>query len=177
MRGLVGVNRGLNARWGAARGLKGIVLGEKNESGGEEEGSGNLAVREWIGGGLKVLGEMIDNEEEENEGEKAELVDEILVSQFAVVEVLLSNFRGTDESFAHCYVIFQDVLKASLSTLATSSSTTIPILEVISERYGNLFGQAVLERWETKGGREIYDAVAGSPSEEDASLDDAMIEE
>lgn len=91
----------MNARWGAVRGLKGIVLGEKNGSL-EEEGSGNLAVREWIGGGLKVLGEMIDNEEEENEGEKAELVDEILVSSFICRRSFSSSFlRDTDYSLPY----------------------------------------------------------------------------
>lgn len=59
--------------------------------------------------------------------------------------------------------------------LPKPSSTPIPTLEVISERYGNLFGQAVLERWETKGGKEIFDAVTGNPSEGEA-VDDAMIE-
>lgn len=44
-----------------------------------EEG-GNKVVREWIGGGLKALGEMMEAEEEGEEGEREGVVKEVLVS-------------------------------------------------------------------------------------------------
>lgn len=37
-------------------------------------------MREWIGGGLKPLGEMIEREDETYEGERAEVVREVFVS-------------------------------------------------------------------------------------------------
>lgn len=43
-------------------------------------GGGNRAVREWIGGGLKPLGEMIEREDETYEGERAEVIREVFVS-------------------------------------------------------------------------------------------------
>lgn len=81
LRGLGGDNRGLGARWGAAHGLSGIVGGK----------GGNKAVREWIGGGLKALGEMIEKEEEGEEGERDDLANEVLVRSF-------------------CFSVFQDRL-------------------------------------------------------------------
>lgn len=55
-------------------GLRGIV-GDVGE---------NLAVREWVGGGLRVIGEMIGGEEEGEEGERGEVVEEVLVGLFLV---------------------------------------------------------------------------------------------
>lgn len=95
LRGLAGDGRGLGARWGAARGLSGIVVGVGAEpssleprggpsvgiDGGRAQGNGggNKAIRDWIGGGLKPLGTMIEEEEETFEGEKKEVVREIFV--------------------------------------------------------------------------------------------------
>lgn len=74
LRGLGGESRGLGARWGAARGLSGLVSLE----------GGNKAVREWVGPGLKSLGELVEREPETDEGERAETVREILVSPFSL---------------------------------------------------------------------------------------------
>ncbi|KAM0755867.1 TAF-domain-containing protein [Meredithblackwellia eburnea MCA 4105] len=57
LRGLAGESRGLGARWGAARGLSGIVGLE----------GGNRAVRDFVGGGLKALGELMAREDETEE--------------------------------------------------------------------------------------------------------------
>lgn len=43
---------------------------------------GNKAVRDWIGGGLKALGEMMEKEEEGEEGERDDVASEVLVSPF-----------------------------------------------------------------------------------------------
>lgn len=42
---------------------------------------GNKAVRDWVGGGLKALGEMLEGEEESETGERAEVVREVFVSR------------------------------------------------------------------------------------------------
>lgn len=42
---------------------------------------GNKAVREWLGGGLKALGETLEGEEESEAGERAEVVREVFVSR------------------------------------------------------------------------------------------------
>lgn len=94
LRGLGGENRGLGSRWGAARGLSGIVVGgvgSEPSSGvlgvrtigqeGQPGGGGNRAIRDWIGGGLRTLGEMLGGEEESYEGERDEVVREIYVRQ------------------------------------------------------------------------------------------------
>ncbi|KAL8286162.1 hypothetical protein RQP46_004650 [Phenoliferia psychrophenolica] len=126
LRGLGGDNRGLGGRWGAARGLSGIV--------GKE--GGNKAVREWVGSGLKTIGELMEREEESEEGERAEAVREILT-----------------------------VLKASLlpSDDDTSPMDQTPPADVteLHERYGPLFGDAILERWD-RGGKEIFESVPGA---------------
>ncbi|GAA6062479.1 hypothetical protein JCM10212_000015 [Sporobolomyces blumeae] len=148
LRGLAGDGRGLGARWGAARGLSGIVVGigaepalsGRDGSGGQgvgqlTSGGGNKAIREWIGGGLKTLGELIEGEEETFEGEKGEVVREIF-----------------------------NVLRASLlpsPNLATSSSsptTGPPPFSDVEARYGRLFGQIVLDQWE-RGGRDVWSAI------------------
>lgn len=85
LRGLAGENRGLGARWGAARGLSGIVVGVGAEPATGGTGGGNKAVREWIGGGLKPLGEMIEREDETYEGERQDVVREIFVSPLLVL--------------------------------------------------------------------------------------------
>lgn len=91
LRGLAGEGRGLGARWGAARGLGGIVVGVGAEPAtagglagvaGAAGAGGNRAVREWIGGGLKALGELLEREEETYEGERNEVVREIFVRLF-----------------------------------------------------------------------------------------------
>lgn len=41
---------------------------------------GNKAVREWLGGGLKALGDTLEAEEESEAGERAEVVREVFVS-------------------------------------------------------------------------------------------------
>lgn len=69
LRGLGGEHRGLSSRWGAARGLNGMMMGE----------GGNAAVREWIGGGIRQLGAMMEEEEEACEGERHDAVNEVLV--------------------------------------------------------------------------------------------------
>ena len=46
---------------------------------------GNKAVRDWIGGGLKALGETLEAEEEAEDGERAEVVREIFVSSRAAL--------------------------------------------------------------------------------------------
>lgn len=84
LRGLAGENRGLGSRWGAARGLSGIVVGVGAEPSSKEGmvdsgGGGNRAIRDWIGGGLKTLGEMLRGEEETFEGERKETAREIYV--------------------------------------------------------------------------------------------------
>lgn len=87
LRGLAGESRGLGSRWGAARGLSGIVVGvgaEPSKEGMVEGGGGgNRAIRDWIGAGLKTLGEMIASEEESFEGERKETVREIYVSSLS----------------------------------------------------------------------------------------------
>lgn len=39
-------------------------------------------MRDWVGGGLKSLGEMMEREEEGEEGERDMVVGEVLVSLF-----------------------------------------------------------------------------------------------
>lgn len=79
LRGLVGTDRGLGARWGAARGLA-AVIGSATTNGGEGPTSGNRAVKEWVGSSLRGLGEMVEREQEDELGERALLVGEVLVS-------------------------------------------------------------------------------------------------
>ncbi|ORY45026.1 TATA box binding protein associated factor-domain-containing protein [Leucosporidium creatinivorum] len=124
LRGVGGESRGLGARWGAARGLSGIVGGM----------GGNKAVREWLGGGLKALGETLEAEEETEVGERAEVVREVF-----------------------------NVLKASLLVTDSDDSSLAapPPMHELHDRYGPLFGQAVAEWWD-RGGREIYEAVPGA---------------
>ena len=50
-------------------GLSGMMLGE----------GGNAAVREWIGNGIRMLGDLIEREEEGEAGERVDLVFEVLV--------------------------------------------------------------------------------------------------
>lgn len=59
---------------------------------------GNLAVREWVGGGLKVLGELMEREQEDEDGERKMVVDEVLVSsdQRSPLFCFLSGVRITD---------------------------------------------------------------------------------
>lgn len=91
LRGLGGPGRGLGARWGAARGLSGVVSSaavtdhvrpDYGTSGGSGSsgGGGNLAIREWVGGGLKALGELCEAEEEAEAGERTDVVREVFVS-------------------------------------------------------------------------------------------------
>jgi len=89
LRGLASENRGLGSRWGAARGLSGIVVGgvgaepSSSSSGSNTtslQGGGNRAIRDFIGSGLKTLGEMLSTEEESYQGEREEVVREIYVS-------------------------------------------------------------------------------------------------
>ena len=83
LRGLGGDNRGLGGRWGAARGLAGIVGRD----------GGNKAVREWVGAGLKTLGELMEREDEIEAGERAETVREILVSLYPFSFFSISTFK------------------------------------------------------------------------------------
>ncbi|KAK4332827.1 Transcription initiation factor TFIID subunit 6 [Rhodotorula toruloides] len=133
LRGLAGENRGLGARWGAARGLSGIVVGVGAEPATGGTGGGNKAVREWIGGGLKPLGEMIEREDETYEGERQDVVREIF-----------------------------NVLKESVLSLPSSadSSAPRPPLSDLTDRYGSLFASTIEAQWE-QGGRDVHHAVAG----------------
>ncbi|GAA5904854.1 TATA-binding protein-associated factor TAF6 [Sporobolomyces salmoneus] len=140
LRGLAGENRGLGSRWGAARGLSGIVVGRVGTepssgtlNGGQ--GGGNRAIRDWIGNGLKTIGELIATEEESYEGEREEVVREIY-----------------------------NVLRASLLPQPTSaSSTPPPLLQELEEKYGKVFGAKIMEMWE-RGGKEIWETVNQGPS-------------
>ncbi|TKA56173.1 hypothetical protein B0A53_01463 [Rhodotorula sp. CCFEE 5036] len=138
LRGLAGEGRGLGARWGAARGLGGIVVGEGGAAsgggGGGGGGGGNRAVREWIGGGLKPLGEIIEREEETYEGERAEVVREVF-------NVLRSS-----------------VLPSPPST--TAAPPPPPSHAELVERYGPLFADAISKEWQN-GGRDVHQAISG----------------
>lgn len=79
LRGLIGDGRGLGGRWGAARGLA-AVMGSPSTSGKGAPEGGNSGVKLWVGQALRSLGEMIEGEQEEFEGEKSEVVTEVLVS-------------------------------------------------------------------------------------------------
>lgn len=146
LRGLGGENRGLGGRWGAARGLAGIVRGE----------GGNMAVREWVGGGLKSLGEMMEREAEGEDGERDMVVGEVLVRLF---------FPG---SVARRVLIWtsQRVLRASLLPVEAEGEELSgpPEMEELHMRYGPLFGSAISASW-AEGGKEIYDAVPGAVAE------------
>ncbi|GJN88539.1 hypothetical protein Rhopal_001505-T1 [Rhodotorula paludigena] len=150
LRGLAGDARGLGARWGAARGLSGIVVGvgaEPATAASADAAGGNKAVREWIGGGLKALGELVEREDETYDGERAEVVREVF-----------------------------NVLKASLLPMPSSpSSSSAPSLQALTERYGTLFGSIISEQWD-RGGRDVHEAVAGiqavaQQEEEEAEAD------
>lgn len=141
LRGLAGEGRGLGARWGAARGLGGIVVGDGAGAGegAGAGGGGNRAVREWIGGGLKPLGEMIEREDETYEGERAEVIREVF-----------------------------NVLRSSvLPSAATTTTTAVPPppppppshVELV-ERYGPLFADAISKEWQN-GGRDVHEAISG----------------
>lgn len=99
LRGLAGENRGLGARWGAARGLSGIVVGVGAEPATGGTGGGNKAVREWIGGGLKPLGEMIEREDETYEGERQDVVREIFVSLASISAWRLCGVTALERRF------------------------------------------------------------------------------
>lgn len=75
LRGLCEANRGLGGRWGAARGLSGLI-----------RDGGNRAVRDWVSGSLAELGAMIEREEESEVGERQELVREVLVSSPSILQ-------------------------------------------------------------------------------------------
>lgn len=168
LRGLAGEGRGLGARWGAARGLGGIVVGEGGAAsgggGGGGGGGGNRAVREWIGGGLKPLGEIIEREEETYEGERAEVVREVFVSHpppgrglFEMVSLLICFDPTT--SFSR----LQNVLRSSV--LPSPPSTTAappppPSHAELVERYGPLFADAISKEWQN-GGRDVHQAISG----------------
>ncbi|GAA5931769.1 TATA-binding protein-associated factor TAF6 [Sporobolomyces koalae] len=162
LRGLAGDQRGLGSRWGAARGLSGIVVGRVGmepakaaRAGtleGEGQGGGNRAIRDWIGNGLKTLGEMLTSEPESFEGEREEVVREIY-----------------------------NVLRASLLPETPSSRTgpdptndLVQLRSELEERYGKLFGDKVLEMWE-RGGRQIYETV-NNPANERAQQEQAVTE-
>ncbi|SCZ97736.1 BZ3500_MvSof-1268-A1-R1_Chr4-3g07417 [Microbotryum saponariae] len=136
LRGLAGQGRGLGARWGAARGLAAIGS------------NGATGVREWLGGGLKSLGETLEAEEESEAGEREQVVREVF-----------------------------NALKASLlpSDLvsAADGETEVASLEQLEERYGRLFGKCVLERWD-QGGKDVWKSVSGGPKAE--AKGDAMEE-
>ncbi|SGY72423.1 BQ5605_C005g03169 [Microbotryum silenes-dioicae] len=128
LRGLAGQGRGLGARWGAARGLAAIGS------------NGATGVREWLGGGLKSLGETLEAEEESEAGEREQVVREVF-----------------------------NALKASLlpSDLvsAADGETEVASLEQLEDRYGRLFGKCVLERWD-QGGKDVWKSVSGAPKAE-----------
>lgn len=64
-------------------------------------------MREWVGGGLKALGEMCEREEETEEGELKMVVAEVVVSTLSVPSffdaVLITSIaaRTTRVSVAH----------------------------------------------------------------------------
>jgi transcription initiation factor TFIID subunit 6 len=120
---------------------------------------GNKAVREWVGKGLKALGEMIEREQESEEGEREDVVREVFVSPLSS---LVGTERRTDD--LSLLATRQNVLKASLLATDSSdeaSSPNSPPLEDLQERYGTLFGHAVYDRWDA-GGRDIFEAVPGA---------------
>ncbi|BGP13896.1 hypothetical protein JCM10213_002536 [Rhodosporidiobolus nylandii] len=129
LRGLAGENRGLGGRWGAARGLSGIVLGVGAEPATAGGGGGNRAIREWIGGGLKPLGELMEREEESYEGEREKVVKEVF-----------------------------GVLTSSLPPLPPSSSYPSPAMSLLEDRYGVLFASEVETQWEN-GGRLVWEVI------------------
>ncbi|KWU44951.1 TAF-domain-containing protein [Rhodotorula sp. JG-1b] len=133
LRGLAGEGRGLGARWGAARGLGGIVVGDGAAGGGG--GGGNRAVREWIGGGLKPLGEMIEREEETYEGERAEVVREV-------------------------FNVLRSSVLPSTTTTTTAAPPPPPSHAELVERYGPLFAEAISKEWQN-GGRDVHEAISG----------------
>ncbi|GAA5862272.1 hypothetical protein JCM3774_004844 [Rhodotorula dairenensis] len=137
LRGLAGEGRGLGARWGAARGLGGIV-GAGGGAGGGAGSGGNRAVREWVGGGLKPLGEMIEREEETYDGERAEVVREVF------------------------NVLRASVLPLSPPTAASRATgqASAPPHATLVERYGPLFADAISKDWDA-GGRDVHEALSG----------------
>ncbi|SCV69058.1 BQ2448_2078 [Microbotryum intermedium] len=128
LRGLVGQGRGLGARWGAARGLAAIGS------------NGATGVREWLGGGLKSLGETLEAEEESEAGEREQVVREVFS---ALKASLLPN----------------DLVSAA------DGETEAASLEQLEEAYGRLFGKCVLERWD-QGGQDVWKSVPGGPKAE-----------
>lgn len=184
LRGLGGPGRGLGARWGAARGLSGVVSsaavsdvdrpdygttagGAANAGSG---GGGNLAVREWVGGGLKALGELCEAEPEAEAGERTEVVREVFVStqtQLWYQKLPHRDHRADPSVLTLRWV--QNVLRASLLPTTfkdkvdnDGATSQVPPLSELQERYGSLFGKAVYDRW-NDGGRDIWEQVkAGS---------------
>lgn len=152
LRGLGGEGRGLGARWGAARGLSGLVSAE----------GGNKAVREWVGAGLKSLGELMEREEEMDEGERQETVREVLVRLFVPPSLVLWGCWLTGRANVHT----QTVLKSSLLPADDDAEPALPDERDLHERFGPLFGAAIAERWE-RGGREIAAAVPGAVGGDD----------
>lgn len=172
LRGLAGENRGLGSRWGAARGLSGIVVGgvgsEPSTStrggAGDVAGGGNRAIRDWVGNGLKTIGELLSGEEESYEGEREEVVREIYVSREPYKHLSLSaRTSGTTKKvlIEHLANPSQGVLRASLlpsASVSVDTSSPPPTMPELEERYGKLFGAKVMEMWE-RGGREIWATV------------------
>ncbi|GAA6027053.1 hypothetical protein JCM8097_006073 [Rhodosporidiobolus ruineniae] len=135
LRGLAGEGRGLGGRYGAALGLSAIAMGVGSEPAaqagvGGGAGGGNRAIREWIGGGLKALGEVMEGEEEGREGERDKVVGQVV-----------------------------DTLKLSLPPFAPSHpSSARPSHADLSARYGPLFASHLLNNWD-RVGHAIWDAV------------------
>ncbi|GAA6025435.1 hypothetical protein JCM11491_004310 [Sporobolomyces phaffii] len=154
LRGLASDHRGLGPRWGAARGLSGIVVGGVGREP-SEAGGGNRAIRDWIGGGLKTLGDMMAAEHESYPGERDEVVREIY-----------------------------NVLRASLLPRAASTAVAArPSDGQLEERYGKLFGDKVRDMWD-RGGRDIWETVnpleatatAGAGARAGGNGDDLVLE-
>ncbi|GAA5830372.1 hypothetical protein JCM11251_001326 [Rhodosporidiobolus azoricus] len=148
LRGLAGDNRGLGGRWGAARGLSGIVTSVGAEPASGFGGGGNRAIKEWVGEGLKALGEMIEREEEGYEGERANVVREV-------------------------FNVLHSSLPLPPSNIATPSYPS-PAFSLLEDRYGSLFATEIENRWDS-GGRTIWELVIpGAPSAEEEQDGEGM---
>lgn len=133
-------------------------------------------MREWVGNGLKAIGEMLEAEEESEPGERADVVREIFVSPRSRLHLaehpsilLLLTTKGPSR--------VQNVLKNSLLSADATDDEVYPppTVEDLVDRYGSLFAQALLDRWDS-GGRDIFEEVSGAHGADDEDEPNAMEE-